>query len=245
MAITLVQTQVGTASAGSAATAAFGSNVTAGNLIVVFISHLIAAAGTFTVTDGLGNTYVEAVRSASAGTFGLSCKCSIWYAYNISGGACTVTVSNAEFELRSVIAHEYHSDVASFTADPLDVTGSSVNDTNDPILIALTTTADGLIIIGKGNANGNVDIDPIANYPLAVNYDAGDCDTFHRLAATAGSNSPGFENTPANGDFFVAAAAFKEPTSGGFSVARHRTNAGAGASGGGGFALSNAGQGVV
>jgi hypothetical protein len=35
------------------------------------------------------------------------------------------------------------------------------------------------------------------------------------------------------------------PSAGGFSVARNRSNAGAGAAGGGGFALSNAGQGVV
>lgn len=91
----------------------FGSDVTSGNLIVIAIG-----TGTYnvnTVTDGLGNTYTLIEKGNTANMRG-----ELWYAYNITGGSCTITVDiegDANFDDIITTAREYS---GIDTADPLD-----------------------------------------------------------------------------------------------------------------------------
>jgi hypothetical protein len=87
---TLAQPAVGNSVASNfIVTAAFGSNVTAGNLIFVVAFDLdnIAGVGTRTVTDNLGNTYTQIQAQQLSTQINWSC----WYAVSIASGACTVT----------------------------------------------------------------------------------------------------------------------------------------------------------
>ena len=69
--------------------AAFTSNNTAGNSIVVVCG--IGNGTDPTIADTAGNTYVKAATGANSTTF----EASIWFAVNIASGANTVTVTNA------------------------------------------------------------------------------------------------------------------------------------------------------
>jgi hypothetical protein len=69
--------------------AAFTSNNTAGNSIVVVCG--IGNGTDPTIADTAGNTYVKAVTGANSTTF----EASIWFAVNIASGTNTVTVTNA------------------------------------------------------------------------------------------------------------------------------------------------------
>lgn len=93
MAIVRVQgTGVRRVSNETAPTKAFGSNVTAGNHIIVLVegwSNPAWQAGD--VTDSLGNTYQLAIAKND---FNVN-DCAIYYAENITGGACTLTVNPA------------------------------------------------------------------------------------------------------------------------------------------------------
>src|SRR3989304_7311962 len=85
------------------ATAAFGSNVTAGNLIVV--SFYLNENGTVSsVADGLGNTYtlVDSIENVINGVTHYK-----YHAENISGGACTITVTMSATRLIHIAAEEY------------------------------------------------------------------------------------------------------------------------------------------
>src|SRR3989304_1598661 len=88
----------GITSSGSVTTLAkaFASNVTAGNLIVVAVTKDAAADTIQTPTDSLGNTYALAVKS------NYNTSNYIFYAMNITGGACTVTVTASSGSYYSV-----------------------------------------------------------------------------------------------------------------------------------------------
>ena len=151
-AIAFVQTTDVT-SANPAATSitssAFGSSLTAGDLIAVAVSWNQGSVKVCSVTDTASNTYVEAVHRLAANTQGLS----IWYAKNINSGASvTVTAnygtvadctsSNASF--RKIQAQEYS---GLDTSSPLDVTANNegVAAANATSTAATTTVADELI----------------------------------------------------------------------------------------------------
>lgn len=90
MSITLPQTPVGFQLSGvTFNSAAFGSNVTAGSLVVVTIAKPVTTSRTFSVTDDRSAVYTQAVAN-DANSFR---QCEIWYSENHPGGATTVTVS--------------------------------------------------------------------------------------------------------------------------------------------------------
>jgi len=66
-------------------TLAFSSNVTAGSLLIV--ASLGSSSATGNPTDSLGNTYTLAKKGDATGSGGAS----VWYAFSVTGGACTVT----------------------------------------------------------------------------------------------------------------------------------------------------------
>ena len=93
MALSNAQTPVSQISgSGTTVAKAFGSNVTAGNLIVVCVwSPQSASHAVSTVEDSLGNTYELAIGPITQSSLGY--RGYIYYAKNIGGGACTVTVT--------------------------------------------------------------------------------------------------------------------------------------------------------
>jgi len=138
---------------------AFVSNVTAGNTIVV--TAFCGAGQTISsVTDSLGNTYTERVS-------GMSGRLKIYEAPNITGGACTVTVTFSDsVSYRAMSIHEYSGMVNTGAFDvgaaaTASRAGSAVTDGN--YTDNITTTANGDLIIAA-----------IVNIPAAwVAVDAG------------------------------------------------------------------------
>jgi hypothetical protein len=91
------------ANAVSATSAAFGSNNTAGNLIVaVLINYAQTMASS--VTDSQGNTYTTAPLDTSTGQNG---QIQTWIAVGIKAGANTVTFNGASSSNNVVIIAEY------------------------------------------------------------------------------------------------------------------------------------------
>jgi len=125
--------------AGGTSTAkAFTSNVTAGNLIVV-TGYFGNSA---TCADSLGNTYQSGATNG---------RLRMFYAENITGGACTVTVSHDSATYRRISIHEYSGAKTSASMDTsaqsgLVDPGSSATDGNTTP--AVTPSANGSLIVG-------------------------------------------------------------------------------------------------
>jgi hypothetical protein len=146
----------GTVAAGGTLSVAFPANVTAGNLVVVAVSGWRSAGVAITsVTDNLGNTYHPALpvagglQKAAAGE-----ACGIWYAYNVSGGACTVSVKATSLEYLTIGVGEKS---GCPTTDPLDQHNSAdCGGTNSASASSgsVTTTTAGELYVGVLNHNG-------------------------------------------------------------------------------------------
>jgi hypothetical protein len=130
----------------SVSTLAFGVNLAAGDLIVVWIFwHAPVAQAISTVTDTAGNTYQRAIGpTAGVGTL-IGYQQDIWYAKNINTGTkvkVTATFSGTFFGEKSIAAFEY---AGLDKAAPLDktsvATGSGLNAAVGPV----TTTAAGVV----------------------------------------------------------------------------------------------------
>lgn len=66
MAWSLVQHNVGNTGAGTSAGFSYGSNVTAGNLLVILIALNTSVSQTFSITDGQSNTWVPLLSAANS-----------------------------------------------------------------------------------------------------------------------------------------------------------------------------------
>lgn len=125
-------------------TITFTSNVTAGNLIVAYW-HSGGSAPVVSCSDTLSNTY------NLAGSFTLASQpVSVYYAYNITGGACTVTFSfgsNTDAFGGGFVV-EYSGIMSS--ASPLDGIAAfgSLSGPNPINSGSLTTTASGDLLVG-------------------------------------------------------------------------------------------------
>lgn len=78
------------ASSTSAVSLVFPANTTAGNFIVVVVSHTVNAGGTLSMSDGT-NTYAQTATKASG-----NLSAFIWRAKNIAGGATTIVVTASD-----------------------------------------------------------------------------------------------------------------------------------------------------
>lgn len=195
---------------GSTSAKAFASNVTAGNFICVFVGGYAGSEGSLVVTDNLGNTYTRVTKITHTGD-NLDLYC--YYAYNIAGGACTVTMSGDSYGLQALIIMEFSG--VRTAADPLDVYGGVNSDASDPVSVSLTTTTDGLIVFLYADVNAHRYNAPASGYTLAE-QEAGTCwDAVYKVSATAGSNSPGVDLTSGNATTMTLAAAFKIPAAAG------------------------------
>jgi len=142
---------------GSSTTCAvsYSSNSTAGNLAIYVIRVAAAGRAISSVTDTQGNTHwtQAAAQDQTSDGHGLF----VWYAWNINGGANTVTgtVSGAAATVRCQV-FEY-SGVLS-TGDPLDKTvtassGAAANAAPDSTATATTTQAKELVF-GAASVGG-------------------------------------------------------------------------------------------
>ncbi len=178
-------------SAHSSTSLAFNSNTTAGNLITVIISN-DANGNTVSAMSGCSNTYTKAI--AGMGSFGLGTE--IWYAKNISGGACTVTVTitgGAFIELTEWSR-------ASTTAPVDAVLDTSGTTTAGPV--TTTQTGDLLLVSMDSNtstacSSGFTTMQTVANVQDFV--------TMRKAAGTAGA----YSGTSCGGGYGLVMAAFK------------------------------------
>lgn len=138
-------------SSGTTIARAFTSNVTAGNMIVAIVRNKeIGSGGTAdaqSVTDGLSNTYTRVV-----GAFIDNAqpeRVELYYAKNISGGACTVTATwAAAKERRTINVYEVS---GCDTTEPLEASNSGTG-TGTAISAGNVVTA-GEAIIFAGMVN--------------------------------------------------------------------------------------------
>jgi hypothetical protein len=127
--------------------ASFSSNVGTGNLIVVGVT--IGGAGTSaTVTDNLGNTYTQAVPFSIVS----SSTVAIFYAKNITGGACTVTAKPSSTQDVTLGICEYS---GADTSAPLDTTASSGGTSTSPSSGSATPANANSLIVGALTTGGS------------------------------------------------------------------------------------------
>lgn len=191
---------------------AFVSNVTAGNTIVV--TAFCGSGGTISgVTDSLGNTYTQRVS-------GITNRFKIYEAANITGGACTVTVTfSVSVSFRAMSIHEYSGMVSTGAFDvgagaAWSRAGSTATDGN--YTDSITTTANGDLIIA---ATVDVPASWFGISPgtgLTERYDDADWyEAEDKIQTTAGSTNATW--TPPNtDDYYWVIGAFKAATTGGF-----------------------------
>jgi hypothetical protein len=199
MAITLVQTKSGNAGSYSNTNVqAFSSNVTAGNFIVLAITA--GSADTIaSVVDSLSNSYTLATSDASADR-----TTWVYYAQNITGGACTITVTYGagQFPDSIVQAREY-SGLA--TSSALDVSVSANTGTSfvnsHPSGTSVTTTQNDELVFTVVGSSGSAD--PVFTAPAGYGNLAAqsgfDAFTYSAIAdkiiSTTGTQSATFGST--------------------------------------------------
>jgi len=122
----------------SASSKAFAGNVTAGNLLVVWLDNFQnAATAPVTVSDTLGNTWTQ-VRSTLAGGSG---QLTMFWAVANGTGACTVSFANggAGFSFPIIQVMEF----AGGPASPFEISAQATGSSTSPACsIAVVGTAD-------------------------------------------------------------------------------------------------------
>jgi hypothetical protein len=136
-------------------TLVFPSNVTTGNLILVAVASNVATVSS--VTDSLSNTYT--LGSA----YHYSNYLTYYYAKNITGGACTVTVTF------STTGWPYNAQVREYegldTTSPLDVQAQATGSSTAPSATTATTgNANDLVVGIFANTSSNT-------YTQSTGYD--------------------------------------------------------------------------
>jgi hypothetical protein len=159
VAIGIVQSATFTGNGAGPNAKAFGSNVTAGNLIVV-ATRGTSYTGAWTVSDNLGNTYTE-IGTGQATPAGNGCR--LFYAKNITGGACTVSIGAAGQNYRGEMIEISGLD----TVSPLDVTTKASGTSTTPSSGATGTRSQASeILIGMVGTDGGNTFTAGTNFTL-------------------------------------------------------------------------------
>lgn len=195
-----------TAFSGTSIALPFGSNVTAGSLLVC---HIYANHGISSVADSLAQTFSSAVNVTDGATFSIA----TFYVPNSAAGADTVTVTFAGTIAYASLQCAEYSGVA--TSSPLDQAVSQ-NQTDpgtgtDAVTSGnVTTTTDGQLIVGWSTALvvGAGTLTAGTGYTGRTNVFN---DTLHedRVQTTAGSIAATFTSNSATSDFVTQIATFK------------------------------------
>jgi len=166
----------------SAASLAFTTNNTAGNLIVVAVRIGSPSTTTVSVRDTNGNSYSLA-RSQVQTTDGHQAW--VYYAKIIAAGANTVTVTLSATATLRVAIHEYS---GLDTAAPLDQTTSAPGSGTAPTSGSVTTTAANELLFGMGSSANARTWTAGTGYTLRQ-APAGKLETADRIVAATGSFS--------------------------------------------------------
>lgn len=120
----------------AALTIASAINITAGDLIPLWLTHY-GSGFTASVTDGLGNSYSQAGSYAFTGS---QWGCSLFYTVATTGGACTIEITPGVSAYITAVAAEYSGQASS----PLDHTNNNTGSA------AANFTAGSLTVSGAG-----------------------------------------------------------------------------------------------
>jgi hypothetical protein len=195
-----------TAFSGTSINLAYGSNVTAGNLLVC---HVYANHGISSVADSLTQTFTAAVNLTDGSTYSVA----TFYYANTAGGADTVTVTFAGAITYASLQCSEYSGVQ--TSSPLDQTTS--NNQTDPGTGTdavtsgnVTTTTDGQLIVGFSTALvvGAGTLSAGTNYTARTNV-FGDTLCEDRVQTSAGSIAATFTNSLSTADFITLISTYK------------------------------------
>lgn len=216
--IAYIQSRSNSTNSSATTSLAFSSNVTAGSLLIVgCVTNRLAAA--LTVTDNNSNVYTlingTTTKNNSVGRVG------VWYAFNASAGATTVTCvdTNTQGTWVQMAIHEYSG--AAVTIDPFDVASTSA-----PVVAYVTknmlsnnaTTSTTLELmfnyaaIGLGsivNQNGTKRTDFVDNVYMASQDAIIPTASVYQSSFTAASNNSGWVSIQAA--FFDAASSPPPP----------------------------------
>ncbi len=132
---------------------AFGSNVTAGSMIVV-VARTSDASSVTSISDSLGSTYSSVVTHTDGST-----RISIWAAVNAGAGANSVTINYGASNNPQAYIQEWSGMVTASVAAATDQTGTNSTSgvVNHPAnASALTPSEDNCLVIGAASFNGTV-----------------------------------------------------------------------------------------
>lgn len=177
---------------------AFGSNVTVGDLLIVWLAAVVSG-GTIAVSDSQGNTYTRVGSQLNAGFGDLA----VFWAIAGSTGANTVTFSrsggNLQFPEMQVL--EFSGNIAS----PFDAGGSNTGSNAVP-LSNVTATGSADLVIGVCIPTSGLTLTAGAGWTqVGTNFGA-----IYKFESASGTFTPTFTMS-ANGAWGVIAAAFKSP----------------------------------
>lgn len=224
----------GTGESGSDANVAhaYGSDNTAGNLLVLAVAWNPTATAISSVTDSAGNTWTQVATNSpvdvSSGTFGLA----MYYAMNCAAGANTVTVTwGSAVAAKVLICGEWNGIATASAFDvsvgqPLTDPGGGPDAVTSGTSAGATSQANDLIVtVGLFRAVGSTWSAGSAGTlrgPTVTEGSFYDMQLEDRNLATATTFAGAFTVTGAGGtDAGALAAAFKEPA-GTASAARMR-----------------------
>ena len=195
-------------SSGSVALA-FGSNITAGSLLVLAIHHDGTTGSISSITDSLGSTYNLGAGPQNDTTDGI--RGWVYYTYNSGSGANTVTVNfDAARTGRYLAVHEYSG--VETASDPKDVTSTNLSTTNSaaPTSGSATTTAANDLNFGFAFGGGTMSAAGGSTGRVSTNGDL----TEDKNVATASSTSSTWTQSPSR-PYAALMVTFKEPSAGG------------------------------
>ena len=197
-AIQLVQSNVNGSETGVFnISASFPSNNTAGNFLIV-TGTAARPAGTITIADTAGNTYVPAIGPVSDPAQDVTAY--IWYVPNCRGGANTVTLTPTSARPMEIHISEWS---GLSPTSPLDQTAAATGFGTAVSSGSRTTTTNGELIFGYSFVVNNGT--PGAGF-TQIRYVNGDLDEY-QIQAAAGSVAATF--TQASGDWLALMATFK------------------------------------
>lgn len=197
-----------TGSSGTTLAIAYGSNVTAGNLLVC---HIYANHGISGVADSRSQTFTSAVNVTDGATYSLA----TFYYANTTGGADTVTVTFAGAITYASLQCSEYSGVA--TSSPLDKFASNSQTTpgtgaNAVTSGSVTTTTDGQLIVGWSTALtvGAGTTSAGTGFTGRTNV-FGDTLCEDQVQTSAGGIAATFTSTSATSNFITLITTYKAP----------------------------------
>jgi hypothetical protein len=193
---------------------AFGSNVTAGNLIAVTVQIAELASSSsasVTVSDTLSNTYTLAARAptVSADTTNVL----VFYAKNITGGACTVTATSSSSR-KVIVAYEF---AGLDTTTPVEDTATNSGNSAAPTAGNVDTAGAGALVAVAHNFYNYTTLTAGSGWTGTTTTDVWyKFESQYRLVGSGGSYAAEFVQGAAY-DYGAAAVAFKNAGGGGGS----------------------------